>query len=195
MKCRHCDFPWEYDWEYCPQCDRNYGGAKYPATQTETELSDIERLIQQIQGAFAEVVLGGGETIHQAHLEGIDGKGERWLAAGEEDPESHWSEVPDWKLESGFATLSFLDPEGWRFYIAAFMCWSLRNWRTTKSITANAVIWNLDLHGGRWTKRFELLNRAQSETVYDFLEFFDRYSGEADAGKTIRSYWYRFSKS
>ena len=37
MKCRHCGIPWKYDNEYCPRCERNYGGAKYPATQTEKD--------------------------------------------------------------------------------------------------------------------------------------------------------------
>jgi hypothetical protein len=195
MKCRHCGIPWEYDWEYCPQCERNYGGAKYPATQTEAELRDVERLVRQLRGAFAEVELGGGETIHQAHLEGIFGKGEEWIAAREKDPESHWYEVPDWKLKTGFSTLSFFDVEGWRFYIPAFMSWSLQNWRTTDSTTADSVLWDLDWgHHEHWSKRYESLNRAQSEAVHDFLEFFDRYSGQDDARKAIRSYWHQFRK-
>ncbi|WP_406694524.1 DUF6714 family protein [Singulisphaera sp. Ch08] len=193
MKCRHCGIPWEYEWEYCPQCERNYGGARYPSTQTDEELRDIARMIQQIHIAFADVVLSGGETIHQAHLEGIFGRGERWIAAGEKDPESDWSEVPGWKLEQGASTLSFFDVEGWRFHIPAFMCWSLQNWRTTDSTTPESVIWNLDFEE-HWSKRYESLNRAQSEAVYDFLEFFDRYSGQDDAGKAIRSYWHQFRK-
>ncbi len=194
MKCCHCGIPWEYDYEYCPRCERNYGGAKYPATQTEAELRDIEGLIRQIHEVFAGVELGGGETIHQAHLEGIFGRGKRWLAAGEKDPESHWSEVPDWKLESGFSTLSFFDVEGWRFYLPAFLCWSLRNWRTTDSTTVHSVVWDLTFNE-HWAARYESLNRTQSEAVYAFLDFFDRYSGEADAGEAIRSFWHRFRKN
>ena len=195
MKCRHCGSPWEYVWEFCPQCRRNYGGARYPSTQTDEELRDIQSLIQQIHEAFAEVAIGGGETLHQAHLEGAYTDKAEWLAAREMDPESHWSEVPDSKLESISSALSFIDPEGWRFYIPAYMCWTLQNWRTTGKIAADQVIWNLEYADERATKRYDLLSRVQSEAVYDFLEFFVKYSGVDDAGNAIRLYWHRFRKS
>lgn len=76
MKCRRCGIPWKYCWEYCLECRLNYGGAKYPATQTDKELSDIEALIGQINRAFNSVTLGGGQSIHQAHFEGIHGPGD-----------------------------------------------------------------------------------------------------------------------
>jgi hypothetical protein len=193
MKCRHCGTQWEDGGEYCPQCHRNYGGAKYPATQTDEELRDIARLIQQIHKAFTGVVLGRGDTIHQAHLEGVFGRGEKWIAEGEKDPESDWSEVPDWKLEQGEPPLIFFDVEGWRFYLPAFMCLSLRNWRTTNSWTSDPVISTLTDHE-YWAERFASLNRVQSEAVYDFLEFFDRYSGEPQASKAIQAYWHQFRK-
>lgn len=185
---------WECLYDYCPQCHRNFGGAKYPETQTETELRDIDRLIQQIHKAFDGVELGGGETIHQAHLEGIFGKGNKWIEAGKKDPETNWSEVPDWKLEEGFSTLSFFDPKGWRFHLPAFMCWSLRNWRTTDSVTPDSIIWNLTFCDYN-AEKYEALNQTQSEAVYTFLEFFDRYSGLPDASRAIESYWHRFRKN
>jgi hypothetical protein len=138
MQCRHCGVPWEYDWEYCPECNRNYGGAVYPETQTDAERRDVAELIRRIREAFAGVVRGGGETIHQAHLEGIFGRDARWVAEGAKDPESDWVEVPDWKLEQGASTLTFFDVEGWRFYLPAFLCWSLRNWRTAKTTTVDS---------------------------------------------------------
>jgi len=194
MKCRHCGVPWEFDWEYCPRCNRNYGGAEYPAVQTAAELLDVERLIRRIQDAFAEVELGGGETIHQAYLEGAYDRVETWLEAREKDPETRWTDVPDWKLESLSSTLSFFDVAGWRFYLPAFMRWSLRNWRTNDSVTPDSVIWSLTFDEF-WRERFESLDRRQSEAVLAFLEFFDEYSGEPDAGKAIQSYWRRFKKN
>ncbi|WP_165246939.1 DUF6714 family protein [Paludisphaera soli] len=203
MQCRHCGVPWEYDWEYCPECNRNYGGAVYPATQTDEELRDVAELIRRIREAFAGVSRGEGETIHQAHLEGIFGRDARWAAEGAKDPESDWTEVPDWKLEQGASTLTFFDLEGWRFYLPAFLCWSLRNWRTAKTTTVASTIWTLTLRTD-WpsdplmtSERFASLDLAQSEAVHDFLAFFDKYSGEPDgrdARKAIRSYWHRFEK-
>lgn len=196
MRCRHCDNEWELEgWEYCPHCRRNYGGARYPATQTDVELRDIDALILRIRDAFDPIRLGGGQTIHQAHLKGCYNEERVWIAARAKDPETHRWDVPDRKLETGGSTLSFFDPEGWRFYIPAFMCWSLRNWRTSDSLTTDQVIWSLALSEEPWAKRYELLDRPQSEAVYDFLEFFDRYSGESDVADAIRSYWYQFRRS
>ena len=176
--------------------ERNYGGAEYPAKQTNEELRDVAERIQQIHEAFAELTLGGGLTLHQAHLEGFyDEDEEEWLAARGKDMESHWAEVPDWKLESKSSALFFFDPEGWRFYIPAFMCWSLKNWRTTKSITVDFVLGTLARNNEYVMKQPELLNRAQSEAVCDFLAFFDRYSGDADASEAIQAYWYQFKKA
>ena len=43
------------------------------------------------------------------------------------------AEVPDWKLESGVWLCSTsLTPRGGGSYIPGFMCWSLKNWRTTR---------------------------------------------------------------
>jgi hypothetical protein len=102
--------------------------------------------------------------------------------------------VPDWKLEKLDFAIFFLEAEGFRFYIPAYMCWSLKNWRTSDSNTPDSLIGVLDLSAGWPAERFELLNRAQSEAVYGFLAFFDRYSGEARSGEAIRSYWHQFKK-
>ena len=90
MKCRHCNAPWKWNRDYCPECKRNYGGATYPAKQTDEELRDIAERIHQIPAAFAELSLGGGLTIHQANLEDFyDDDEEKWLAAKGKDMESH----------------------------------------------------------------------------------------------------------
>jgi hypothetical protein len=193
MHCRHCGTLWEVGgWEYCPECHRNSGGAVYPATQTEQELRDIDILIQQIHTAFADVTLDGAETLHQADLEGAYRDIQVWHDAGKKDLESHWTEVPDWKLEWRWSVLSFLKPESWRFYIPAFMCWSLKNWRTSDSVTSDRVLSNLGWVGEDSTRNQETLNRVQAEAVYAFLSFFNRYSGEPDAAKAIQANWSRF---
>ncbi|WP_076344050.1 DUF6714 family protein [Paludisphaera borealis] len=118
------------------------------------------------------------------------------MACGKrKDPEVHWSEVPGWKIESGFSTLSFFDVEGWRFYLPAFLCWSLENWRSSDSITPDRVIWSLELSDAFEPERSKSLNHAPSGAVLDFLSFFDSYSGEPDAAKAIQSYWHQFKKN
>jgi hypothetical protein len=194
-KCPHCGAEWECLMDYCPACHRNYGGAVYPATQTEQERQDIAQLVGQIHRAFDHVVLGGGLSLHQAHLEGAYSDERVFLAARERDTESHWSDVIDKLEEWDTSTLSFFDPEGWRFYLPAFMCKALKDdWRKTG--TWESVAWNLradeDSVGRYMLERYETLDRAQSKAVSAFLAFFDKYSGRGDARRAIQSYWHRF---
>jgi hypothetical protein len=172
----------------------NYGGARYPATQTEEEIREIESLIRRIHTVFAEVTLGSGKTIHQADHEGCYTESE-WISAGELDPEFHWSEVPDRKLECSFLAQCGLDDEGWRFYLPAFMCWALRNWRTTHSIASDCLISGLALADEHSIIRNELLDRSQAEAVCDFLVHTYRYSGEVDADRAIQAYWHSFRRN
>ncbi len=195
LACRHCHAPWEYEWEYCPQCERNYGGARYPATQTDAELRAIESLIALIRHTFSEVRLGKGTTIHEADLEGAYTDPAVRDHARSKDMEERWEDVPDWKLEHHASAISFLDPEGWRFYLPALMVWSLRFWRTTERTTADAVINSLTLSEAfpQWSRdRYQTLNLPQSATVLRFLKFFDAFSPGDEPRTALASYWSQF---
>jgi hypothetical protein len=136
----------------------------YPATQTAEELRENAELLARIHLTFHDVSLGGGETIHQADLEGCYRGEQMWLAERAKDPESHWSQIPDWKLQNMSSTLSFFTVESWRYYLPAFMCWTLKHWRNSSSITSDSVIWSLTTRPG-WSDyrlpRFQSLNRPQ----------------------------------
>lgn len=191
LSCRHCGALWEYpDYEYCPECDRNYGGALYPATQTEKELSDAAKLIESITEAFAGTELGDGVTLHEADLEGAYCNDAVRLAARAKDTESRWQDIPDWKLERFGAALSFFDVGGWKFYIPAYMIWSVKHWRSTRALTADKVIWGFELSEFQ-RLRFESLSDEQSTVVLCFLKHLDEYSGEPDAKRAIQPYWER----
>jgi CDP-glycerol glycerophosphotransferase (TagB/SpsB family) len=58
INCPHCGHEHEYD--YYPNCRRNFGGALYPETQTAQELADTDALIEKIHNAFADVRLDAG---------------------------------------------------------------------------------------------------------------------------------------
>jgi hypothetical protein len=194
MKCRHCDAAWEYDWEYCPECNRNLGGAVYPDRQTPEELAEIELLIRQIQDAFAGTQLEDGTTIHEADLEGCYLKEEERLEGRAKDTEADWSEVPDWKIERFPSALSFFDVKGWRFYIPAYMIWTLKNWRTTTLITADYVVWSVDPTMPDFSlPRYESLSVAQAHVVYRFVRFFCDYSGDEESRHAMDTYWHQFA--
>ena len=193
MKCRHCNAPWEYDWQYCPECNRNFGGAFYPAKQTAEEQAEIELLIKRIQNAFAGTQLEDGVTIHEAHLDGCYLKEEDRLEARAKDTEVDWSEVPDWKIERFPSALSFFDVQGWRFYIPAYMIWTLKNWRTTNLIVADYVVWEFDPTTDSSLPRYESLSAEQAYAAYWFVKFFCDYSGDEESRHAMDAYWHQFA--
>lgn len=194
MKCPHCDREWgDCEWDYCPQCDRSFGGAVYPEKQTPGELRDIEAVIDTIEQAFADVRLESGTTIHEADLEGAYSDERVRLNARAKDAETDWRDVPDWKIEKFHAALSFFDTVAWRFYIPAYMCWTLKNWRTSRSQTINSTIWCFEPSTGeRELKLYRALTDAQGHAVFAFLSFFRKYSGQPDSHRAIAAYWHRF---
>ena len=193
MRCRHCHAQWTHDWEYCPECNRNYGGAVCPATQTSEEIEETTALIAIIHRVFAGVQLEGGTTIHEADLEGI-GNTQAQMEARAKDPETDWKDVPDWKIAQFPDALSFFDLKGWRFYIPAYMCWTLKNWRTCQSHTANFTIWGFDPNPcTEWAvRRYQTLSDEQAKAVFLFLDFFRKYSGEPEPNQAILAYWDQF---
>jgi hypothetical protein len=196
LKCRHCNVPWEYDWEYCPECRRNFGGAVYPEQQTSDELGEIDQLITLIRSAFDGTQLEGGTTIHEADLEGCYLKEQDRLDARAKDSETEWSTVPDWKIERFPSVLSFFDVKGWRFYIPAYMIWTLRNWRTTNLIIADSVVWTFDPTMPDFDlPRYSSLSAAQSHAAYRFVKFFCDYSGDEESRHAMDAYWHQFASA
>lgn len=192
-KCPHCLRTWTADWEYCPNCSRNYAGALYPELFSKLELDSADTATDLIRDSFRSVELGDGRTIHVADLEGhcYDGRGD---AARAKDPETNWIDIPDWKLERIHVLSHAFDIQGWRFHLPAYLVWTLNNWRTSDSATSDFVIWGLELRNDSdyQLRRFRFLTFEQSRSVLAFLEHFEIYSGESDASAAISSYWGRF---
>lgn len=194
FKCRHCDAPWEYNWEFCPECSRNFGGALYPDRQSSEEQLEIQLLIKQIKNAFAGTRLEDGSTIHEADLEGCYQYEEDRLEARAKDTEVDWSEVPDWKIERFPSVLSFFDVKAWRFYIPAYMIWTLKNWRSTNLVIADFVVWSFDPKIPEFSlPRYETLSVAQAHAGYCFVKFFCDYSGDKDSRHAMDTYWHQFA--
>lgn len=194
MKCRHCGDLWEFDWEYCPKCDRNFGGAVYPEQQTPEELAEIDRLVALIRKAFDGTQLDDGTTIHESDLEGCYLREQDRLDARAKDTETDWGTVPDWKIEGFPSVLSFFDVNGWRFYIPAYMIWALRNWRTTNLTMADSVIWTLDPTMPDFDlPRYTSLSAPQSHAIYRFIKFFCDYSGDEESRHAMETYWHEFA--
>jgi hypothetical protein len=85
-------------------------------------------LLAEITTAFAGVSREGATTLHEAQAMDDRKSPEEQLAARRLDPERRWQDVPDADISACCSALSFLDEKGFRYYIPAFMTYSLRHW-------------------------------------------------------------------
>jgi len=85
-------------------------------------------VIDAIRIAFAGVTKC--VSLRQADVWDHYGTEEDFKQAGKLDCDTDWQEVPDERLEVHGASISFLTPHSFRYYIPAFMIWTLKHFRT-----------------------------------------------------------------
>jgi hypothetical protein len=153
-----------------------------------------DRVVEEIELAFSNVELGSGVTLHEADLEHA-GTVAEVVAARHMDPERRWQDVSDEKLER-LCPLPFLDPEGWRFYVPAFMRWSIRFYDESDSVTSDWTIYTFSVMGAmrdRAKRRWAMLDVAQCRAVCSYLRFMvehgDGYVDSGEAAKALRRDW------
>lgn len=126
--------------------------------------ADEERVADLLRAAFAGVRLGNGIGLWEA--QGIDDYAdsrtvEAYRARDEKDD---WSEIPASELDRCYSSLSFFDPAGMRFHLAAFLLADLAG----ELKTADALF-HLTYPGGECARRYELLSLEQRAAVREFL--------------------------
>ena len=163
-------------------------------------VSKVEVIIEAIRLAFANTPRG---VISMHEAEAIDSyaSDEEQNDARKLDKAETWDQIDDHDIEKCSAALSHLDPEGWRFYIPAYMIWSLKYFAVTDSIIPDFTIYTFDLPGTdansykRRLYRFQLLNAAQSHAVCLFLRYMAATSDQVDdmiAKEALNKYWDKF---
>lgn len=93
----------------------------------EVNMQCKQDMIDEIAAAFAGVSRDGGVSLHQAEVKDDYGSRDEELAARELDTDATWLEVPEEDIAGHWDILSFLDPIGFRYYIPAYMVWTLDN--------------------------------------------------------------------
>jgi len=134
---------------------------------------DADRLIAQIEEAFAGVALEDGLSLNECEYADSGGTAKEYLERAKRDERQDWRKVAADDLERHHVTFSFADVKGYRFYLPAYMIWTLKNYRTTDSVSADFTIYACD------PDRFEFRNMslvgvfsaAQLRTTMDFLRF------------------------
>ena len=107
-------------------------------------MTDSERdLIARIQRAFHGVTLGGGISLNMTKYHDSGGSMKKYSERAKSDEREDWSRISDSTLEEFTVTFSFTDVKGFRFYLPAYMIWTIRNHRTSTSIIGDFTIYAL----------------------------------------------------
>lgn len=171
----------------------------YYTMKSQTEL------INQIIAAFANVERGDGVTLHEARL--IDDNCEdrnKYDKARKKDTEQNWNDIPDDKIIDFGDTLPFLNAEGFRFYLPAFMVYSLNNIElSTYARVAVEMMLTFDVEKDNVSfavefikKKTSLLTKEQIDCCINFLEYMmelgDYYCiSSKDIRRSLQVFWYK----
>jgi hypothetical protein len=137
MTCRHCNVGWDSDYEFCPSCKKNYGGSTYPDQHTAEEMNAAQEVIKEISQAFRLIRLNLGMSLSQGDLEGVILNNATMQAVRQQDTELDWWNISDEKLMRLESALSFLDDDGWLFYMPAYMVWTVSEWGRSPACAAD----------------------------------------------------------
>jgi hypothetical protein len=167
---------------------------------------DLESLDAEIEAAFRNVERDEDCTLHQAQLSDQGMRREisdtEWRAAKAKDQETDWRRVPASFLDECDAALSHATPQGWRFYMPAFMRRALQLLDTDimKTMLPGSVIFHLTYRdkapgdAAYALERFNTITVAQSQAVTSFLEYIRDHptsvtSCQGDAELALRKFW------
>lgn len=177
---------------------------KLPAFQLDFYLifmkhsDEREALILEIRAAFKEVSRGSGVSLHEARaIDNYESDLEQEKAR-ELDTDSSWEEVPDKDIEYFHDVFSFFDVEGFRYYLPAYMVWSIKYFDVSDSCSSDNVIYSLEflpVPRGRDRLVFDLLDLAQCRAICRFLKFMEAHPSHADdeaARRALQGGWGRF---
>ena len=139
-------------------------------TARQAEKAARTKVLQAISSAFDSVTIGTGLTLHQARA--LDNYCHAWEveAAKEQDTETRWQDVSDEKLLKLHDAHFFLDAAGFRFYLPAFMIWSLEGARRHGHSAFDQTVTMLQPPN----ERFASLEHAQACAVCAVFEIHGR---------------------
>jgi hypothetical protein len=156
---------------------------------------DVEDIVHSIRGAFHGVRRG---RISMREAEVIDnyGSDEERTLARESDPDTPWEEIPDDLISESPWGMPHLDPKSWRYYIPAYMIWSLRHEDDACHIIHGFMIYTFTILSPECRsydlERFRTLSPPQVVAVRRFLRH--RTCGVFDvdqAQRALAEYWDR----
>jgi hypothetical protein len=157
---------------------------------------DKQKLIDKINHAFSGVRLEDGTSLNMTEYNDSGGYVTEFMDKAKHDEREDWTSIPDETLEQFTVTFSFTDLKGFRFYIAAYMIWTLRNHHISNSIIADNTIYAIDpSHYLFESMPFRgWFTHDQISAMVEFLEYAIENDGSLD-GKVARQNLAKIRKS
>lgn len=161
--------------------------------------SKEEKIIAAIQSAFSRVQRGNGISLHEA--DAIDDYADETQRRQARllDTDVHWWEIAPEQLEKFHNALVFMDAEGYRYYIPAYMTQALRTYKVG-SLALDAAISSLFPVTEGASVLYALLDHAQKRSIAQFLWFFATEAGDSwkdkldvyNATRALEDVWYPY---
>ena len=135
--------------------------------------TEENQLIKKIESAFAGVKLGGGISLNMTEYHDSGGCAPHFKKLALMDERDDWKSIPDKVLEKFIVTFCFTDIEGFRFYIPAYMIWTLKNHATNHSIIGDSAIYAIDTKNTLFKKNpiSSVFTKDQVACMIEFLEY------------------------
>jgi hypothetical protein len=148
-----------------------------------------EQIISEITAAF-DGIPRGKITLHEAFVIDTGGSEKQQRAAHKHDTEHRWQDVRDSDIEHHPSTLCYVCPGSFRYYLAAYMVWSLRHYDTTASSSLEFTIGALCPNTNKPRYKHEgaallaLFTPGQTTAIRHFLAFMAQ---EGDPGNRFEA--------
>jgi len=154
----------------------------------------VRQLIDSVRRAFWDVPYPGDDRLLEEDSSAIY-EVEKLQS---QDWNSHWANVPDSVIEWHANRLAFLSPEAYRFYLPAFISYSLEKPESSEPVLP-FLVYNLMETAERkrdcYQRRIALFTPEQKSVVLDFLNFVRDDLKDAmclrEASIAIEWYWGR----
>lgn len=101
-----------------------------------------DQLIKNIWYAFETVTLEDGISLNMAEYYD-SAVNKEYLEKAEFDERVSWQAIADKTLEQFIRPFTFTDPKGYRFYLPAYMIWTIRRHTGSTSILSDSTIYAL----------------------------------------------------
>ena len=128
-------------------------------------------LIDAISNAFQGVLLGGGTSLNEARANDAGGDREKYLELAKGDERQDWRNIASGTLESFPVLFSFMNHKGLRFFLPAYMIWTIRNHKKSDLQISDATIYAIDPDNYSIGSFASWFSPPQIAAMISFLEY------------------------